>query len=1013
MAQKTEREKLADETVETFFRGKSSGIPSDIVSDIITKAIERANKGETTDKQMVVEIYSQLQREQQAADKKRRKRIGGPEGSESTEAMGYRLRKWYAVYMRSGDTINSFYITFTKKELKEFREGDREKRLAMIAKKAEPGRREAFTFDDRDASKLISAQLASKRGISSLEIDPNPHERIEGGMVPVKRDEPGRGTLAERQAQEAERVATVLTMQRCAFTIRTRDSDLIRVSARLSDKELEIWSRAKKGGEKALAAMEELVAQLSIRPGSKVSLDGGATSITKKQEVKEILFSAAVVGLASVKPASYKPKKGVPRKVPPKRGKKAPERMASQAPKSQTAEKAEEVFRYSFVLTTKQGEELRIAAPLTIDEVSAIERNSPNEMYGVVYNLMERGGAIVDGKEGKEASQKLYSILEAGIAKAEPSDLLESEQSRLAAAEIEEKGTTISVAIRLNKPVDARHPAEGNKPGDTFTYQNVVLTFTPTGAELEAYNQDPQGFKHMMAALLEDLNTRKDFLKIHRRDEYFVLFVPPAGTKGPKKYWGDGGLEEGYMVDDPAVARYLLGYYDTHGENYPNGFKVQETALTTRKRDGEPVTQADHSSQIDEAFEFQKQEKPKAKPSYYMVHAKDPSGTKKFYVSLMPDEAKRFRRAPRQILYQKASAGEVYSQGKISKSGMNSLRAAIGSPSSRFVLFKKAKRGEGLQKLAIWGGTSETSPYIESPERRIAAAERDSKSTNIAIAMTVGKMQEYVRLDRNKSEYITFDRFVFMFQPTADEMRAYNENPSQFNTYLNAVLADTKRREALLEKHKGKVSMYIPSDGYVMASYDFWQKYPGGVVIRGNTNEGDMKIRLGIMGSNLISGLTGGYTIRGMTSVSTGGGTAQTVREIRRVLPLPVKGRKPPRRPRVTSGGKVTSIKVKPYVLSFTSGGEKITVTMNLGEKEARAISKRLAEDENAIYDILREKLKRNSINIVRTDGKYIFEREAAVLDYLERGISTSKGVALRRQPSKKRGTEVTGAPES
>ena len=55
------------------------------------------------------------------------------------------------------------------------------------------------------------------------------------------------------------------------------------------------------------------------------------------------------------------------------------------------------------------------------------------------------------------------------------------------------------------------------------------------------------------------------------------------------------------------------------------------------------------------------------------------------------------------------------------------------------------------------------------------------------------------------------------------------------------------------------------------------------------------------------------------------------------------------------------------------------------------------------------------NIGIVRVNGKYILEHDAAILDYVERGISTEESISLRKKPGKKEEeepVEVTKAPE-
>ncbi|MBN1169439.1 hypothetical protein JXA56_00265 [Candidatus Micrarchaeota archaeon] len=885
-AQKTEREKLAGQTVESFFQGRSLAIADDIVSRIVENAVKK----HTTDRVMVREILGSLQSAYEQAEKKQHERAGGPTGSESTAAMDYQMRNWYAVEIHAGRQVETVYITFTDKELEEFNSSSSNKKQYILSEKAAPERREAFTWQGESASEIVGHQIASHAGITRVKINPEKLEMTGDGFIPRKGGEAVRETIAERRENELDRIA------------------------------------------------------------------------------------ARVVG----------------------------------------PEQTDETFRYQFAITTENGEKITVSGRFTIEQIShvetaALDPKENDKLYKIVYDLMEQGTATVNGKTGEKGTAELNRVLEQGIASVAPSDIIEGGETRVAASEREKKETTISIALRLNRPVKMKHPEAEKSPetlGGSFTYQNVVFNFTPTEEELKAYNDDPKAFTMVMQAILEDPEQRKAFMEIHQDDNQMTLYIPPVGLMTPKKL--KPYLSDGIEINDKMVVRYLVGdYYSTHGESFPSGFTVYGTAKTSSQKDGRDITLPEQKEQMRKTFRFRKQEEPGT--SYYMVAVQVGTGTVNLYMSMNAKEAKEFRKMPRQILLQKARAGETYSEdGKMSKAEMTSLTRAIESPATKFSLFPKPGKKEGLQHVALWGMPREVEgQYIEGGETRIAATEKAAKTTNIAIAMETGRIEHYIKIGPNKSERIEFDRFVFSFQPTAEELRVYNENPSKFNMYIRAVLSHPERRKAFLERHRGKTNIYIPADGYAKASYEFWKRYPGGVVIHGNTKENDSRIRLGIMGSMLTSGVTGGFTIKGTASISTSGGTADIVKRMRTSLPMPeITGRKAPQKPK--KGGSIEIRTATPYLLSFTSETERITVEIRLTPEEAEKINNKLSSNQQSVYGILEEKLRKHGIIIVRAEGKFIVDGNAAVADYIQRGIEQ----ASLRKKSGEGGTVATRASE-
>ena len=519
-----------------------------------------------------------------------------------------------------------------------------------------------------------------------------------------------------------------------------------------------------------------------------------------------------------------------------------------------------------------------------------------DQAIDVLSNALGQGRLVrLNEMEGETADQFLGDMIisEMGIVGIQmpASGIIEGEERKVSATEIAKSGTTIAVALRLNQPIAGEHPEAEKKPkvaGGTFTYQNVVFAFTPTEEELADYNRNPQTFRRKLEAILEYKPAREAFLRDHRDDEGFSIYIPPVGIETEnEKLWNL--LSDGVTYNDPALVRYLIGdYYNTHGETFANGFKVEGIAQAPTKKKGREISLSEKGKRMEESFAFRAQGS-----EYYSVEVQTSRGVRKLYVLLTEEEAEQFKKQPRQVLFKKTGQGRtgIYSEeGTLSRDDMNTLTRAMESPTTRFKIHKTEK-DDDVTKVALFETEERMMPGITSGgERKIAASEKEAKRTNIAIALKARNfIESNVIRGPNQREWIRFDHFVFSFQPTAKELAAYNENPTKFRIYVDYVLSDPKLRQAFLERHAGMLSIYIPKEGYVQASAEFKKRYPNGVLISGNTHSKDSRIRDGILGYTLDAAghnYPSGIIVRGVATFSTTGGIGERVARIRSKLPI-------------------------------------------------------------------------------------------------------------------------------
>lgn len=376
--------------------------------------------------------------------------------------------------------------------------------------------------------------------------------------------------------------------------------------------------------------------------------------------------------------------------------------------------------------------------------------------------------------------------------------------------------------------------------------------------------------------------------------------------------------------------------------------------------------------------------KPSEKYALREIKIKSGDITYRLYGDFTDKEKKAFKMSPRTVLLQKADKGELFFEEEITKETKKSIQQALLSPGTVISLGKESEIDKP-EIAALW---REKPEFTASETSRVAALEKTRKDTTISISLKARNfITENIRISKSRSEEVKFDYFVLSYQPTEKELKEYNESPATYGIFLSAVFANPDARKAFLEKHKGELSIYIPSEGYVDASKAFWDKYPKGVLISGKNPNDDERIRVGLLGSTLDAvgyNYPSGLEFRDIASLPNDGSAVEKSKRFRNRFDIPETGRAPKKLKQFTMIIKTAN----QYEITIESNGSKYSVFTRLYPEEYEKVKEMI--DKNKIDEylvFLEERMRNEKIDSLYKEDKPISGISDGINSILENGI--------------------------
>ena len=644
------------------------------------------------------------------------------------------------------------------------------------------------------------------------------------------------------------------TTQTYAFTITTADGRTMRIGhARLTEEQWMTVNRAKKGDKMAMRQMPQILSELSEQDGITINRE-------RTDEANGILFGAAAEGITGVYTPGREPKRT-----------------------------REPTQRYVFSIRTGEGDVRKIGhAELTEKEWETIQRakrgdkKALEQMRGIIAMLSEQRGVLIDGIRPPDAGTILFGAAVDGIAGVygpgygTKPGIAETQERRVAVDEARKKGTRISVAIRLNRYGEANLGYEyGDQP---FRYNTIVFSFQPTAEEIAAYNKDPKTFDRQMRVVFGSAKKRREFLEKHKKT--VSLYFPPQGIRAPISFTSQhsiGAVIDGSKEGDYLLIRHIVGdYIDTRGESYPDGFKIMGTAATRTRMGKRSMTFFERTRELQESLPLGKIARTKIKikpPKMRKIET-----TREYHVDFT-SKGKKVR------AYIRLTKAEVVRINRIISEGDTKLIYGIfyeklGRVARLTENGKDAKDPDLALGLYLEGNIKVTG--VSLAPRKEEPADRIKKRTSIAVAIRLNNFDEVNLGMDSRGKTFKYNAFVLSFEPTADEISGYNEDPEGFGQYILATLQDSEQRAEFLRKHKGKLTIYIPSEA-IMGPDDVKMIYGQGIEISGNTKERDRSIRVGIAGKSLdAQGFRhpNGFRISGFSTVAPGASSTERMRQM-------------------------------------------------------------------------------------------------------------------------------------
>ena len=853
-----DRKLVATTAANEFMTEVNRRLGERIVEQAIARVMQKEYK---TDLEIARATIRELQGEFDKADRRAQVRIGRPKGSPeplARAAREYQERKWYRVNVGK-ETV---YVTFdSQKELEEFNDAKPYKQYSILFGKTIKGRREVFQEgSQKPATDIIESYVGTASKVAKIRIDPaERYTRTSGGAFEAYARGKGGVTVAERRAGVLEQLALRATkaadelrrktrgapkateaepIRAYAFTITTKSKKMINIDGLLTDDEI---ARVESGDPKKVYS---ILYDMGVE--NRVKYAGENEGKAANNFVFRIIDEEDITKVEPFVEGGEKPT-------------------------------YEPLKKFAFRIEPVEGRPIKAEAMLTEKEISHIKGRNPNLKYILLHNIMAEGRLLsAGGRIGREATAVIQEYIQMDHKSFRPTTI-SSRERKIAAAERKKKGVTIAMAIRLNDYGKVNLGADyGN---ETFEYNTVVFTFKPTAEEMKRYSIYPMKFRQEMRATFADGEKRRAFLKKHSGD--MRLYIPPEATRASKRFkrlFGEGAEVSSDTKANDELIRYIIGQYiSTHGEGYPSGFSVVSFASVPTKKEKRKMTVSEWKEEVREALPLEEIAQLKRRPpkferpeiekrKRYSIDFVSKGRRIKLYTNLTDKEVVAINRIIRE-----GKTDEIYyllygRMGKVRKVVEDG--AVLADPNAGLNEYME----DGISKVK--GINIDRGP---------AAVERMKRRTVIALAIRLNNYGEVNLGTEHGDEKFRYRGFVLTFQPTADELGEYNDDPLAFRKMIIETMDDRKRRAAFLEKHEGKLSVYIPSES-IKASKAFREKFSEGIEYIGDSASKDEVIRTAMMGDVLTAmgiNFPSGFRVTGVAGVEVGGTSTQRIEEIR------------------------------------------------------------------------------------------------------------------------------------